>query len=116
MFNITEFTDHGLLSFFSLPLIHGSRSSADDVGDLGYETLVDPKEVIGVIAPKTDQLENVVNGFGCNAGEEPEFNVPKIGLQTKPKIQMHHRNSNRLSYCYSKSISGYLKKNASGSE
>lgn len=81
MFHITELTDHSLLSFLPLLLIHRGQSSTDNIGDLGHEALVDPKEVVGVIASETNQLENMVNGFGCHAGEEPELNVPKIGLQ-----------------------------------
>lgn len=44
-----------------------------------------PKEVIGVVASKTNKLENVINRLGCNTRVEPEFNVPILGLQSNKK-------------------------------
>lgn len=45
-----------------------------------------PKEVISVIAAETNQLENVINSFGSNGGEETEFDVSIVGLQPQNQI------------------------------
>lgn len=82
MLNLTELTDHRLLSFSSLLLVHGSQSSTGHVSHLGNEALLNPKEVVGVIASETNQLVDVLNGFGGDARVEPEFDVSIIGLQT----------------------------------
>lgn len=39
-----------------------------------------PKEVVGVIATETNELENVVNGDGCDIWVEPKFDIAILCL------------------------------------
>lgn len=40
-----------------------------------------PKEVIGIVAPETDELENVIHRPWSNARKEPELDVPIVSLR-----------------------------------
>lgn len=43
--------------------------------------IIYPEEVIGVITPETNELKNVVNGYGCDIWVEPEFDIAIICLR-----------------------------------